>query len=261
MSDQGSPNATPPAVLLENVSYSYNGAPAVQDANLKISENEFVSVVGPNAGGKTTLLKLVLGLLSPNRGTVRVFGRSPQEICSRIGYVPQYANLDRLFPVTVMDVVLMGRLGRKTLLGPYRKSDRRAAEEALRSVGLFEFRRNSLFSLSGGQQQRALIARALASRPDLLLLDEPTASLDLVFEKELYELLEKLNENMTILLVSHDLAFVTRLVEKVVCVNRRVVIHPTSELTGETIREVYGGDLRMVRHDHREGSGIHDGHT
>jgi len=241
-----------PAVFLEDVSYSYNGSPAVQDANLQIPENEFVCIVGPNAGGKTTLLKLILGLLSPDRGKVRVFGRSPREVSSRMGYVPQYVNLDRQFPVTVMDLVLMGRLGKRTLLGPYRRADRQAAEEALRSVGLFERRRNSLFSLSGGQQQRALIARAIASNPDLLLLDEPTANLDLVFEEELYGLLKEFNERMTILLVSHDLGFVTHFVEKVVCVNRRVVIHPTSELTGETIREIYGGDLRMVRHDHKE---------
>jgi zinc transport system ATP-binding protein len=250
MNTQQDPDS--PAILLEDVSYSYNGAPAVEQANLRIPENDFVSIVGPNAGGKTTLLKLILGLLSPDRGKVQVFGRPPREVSSRIGYVPQYADLDRQFPVTVMDVVLMGRLGQRTLFGPYRKADRRAAEDALRSVGLFDRRRHSLFSLSGGQQQRALIARALAANPDLLLLDEPTANLDLVFEEELYELLRKFSEHMTILLVSHDLGFVTHLVEKVICVNRRVVVHPTSELTGETIREIYGGDIRMVRHDHRE---------
>jgi len=240
-----------PAVLLENVNYSYNGALALENVDLRIDEKDFACVVGPNGGGKTTLLKLILGLLRPDRGSVRVFGRPPDEARSSIGYVPQYADLDRQFPVTVMDVVLTGCLARKGLLGPYRKTDKRAAADALRDVGLFEHRKRSLFSLSGGQQQRALIARALAGTPSLLLLDEPTANLDFVFEQELYELLKKLNDRLTIILVSHDLGFVTQFVETVVCVNRRVVVHPTSELSGEMIREIYGSEIRMVRHDHK----------
>jgi len=239
----------PPVVLLENVSFSYDGHPVLENVNLHVAEHDFLCVVGPNAGGKTTLLKLILGLLKPTRGSLRVFGQPPEKVRSRIGYMPQHTSLDPMFPVNVMDVVLMGRLGRGKGPGPFRRKDKEAAEAALERVELHAVRYRSFSDLSGGQRQRVLIARALVTQPDLLLLDEPTSHVDAVVETELFEILNQLNEKMTIALVTHDLGFVSPYVKRVACVNRRVVVHPTSEITGEMINEIYGGDVHMVRHD------------
>jgi zinc transport system ATP-binding protein len=236
-------------VEIVNLHFSYNGHPVLEGVNLTIGQRDFVMVVGPNGGGKTTLLRLILGLLRPTSGQVRVFGRAPQEVCQRIGYMPQHARTDPGFPVTVMDVVLMGRLrGRR--IGPFVRADRLAAREALRQVEIEDLHDRPFAELSGGQRQRTLIARALAAQPELLLLDEPTASLDLAIEHELYGLLKRLNERLTILMVSHDLGFVSQVVKTVVCVKGQCAIHPTSELTGDLVSEIYG-DVRMVRHDQR----------
>jgi len=171
-----------------------------------------------------------------------------------VGYMPQHLRYDPQFPVTVMDVVLMGRLGGGGLagaLGWYRRADRRAALDALAEVNLREHASRPFSDLSGGQQQRVLIARALCAGPELLLLDEPTANVDARIEAQLLEILQELNRRMAVVMVSHDLGFVLDMVRTVVCVNRRVVVHPTSELTGQVIQDIYGGDVRMVRHDHR----------
>lgn len=244
-----------PVIALSGVDFSYDSSPVLTDVNLTISEQEFVWVVGPNGGGKTTLLKLMLGLLKPVRGIVRVFGRSPGKARPRVGYMPQYVRLDPQFPVDVMGIVLMGRLGNGVRWGPHRKQDKEAAAQALREVGLWEKQEHSFSTLSGGQQRRLLIARALACEPDLLLLDEPTANLDLAVEQELFELLRKLNQRLTIVMVSHDPAFVSQFVERVVCVNRKVAVHPTSEMEEEIMNELYGRRVRLVRHDQYNANG------
>ncbi len=236
-------------ITIENLSFKYNSVPVLENASLTINEKDFVWVVGPNGGGKTTLLKLILGLLRPETGTIRVLGKSPLQARTRLGYMPQYAHLDPQFPVNAMDIVLMGRLGDGNRWGPFRKSDKEAAERALRDVGLWDMRDKSFATLSGGQQRRLLIARALACEPEILLLDEPTANLDLTVERELYELLRRLNKKLTIVMVSHDPAFVSQFVERVVCVNRKVAVHPTCEMEGEYMKELYGRQVRLVRHD------------
>ncbi|HIJ64502.1 MAG TPA: ATP-binding cassette domain-containing protein [Candidatus Hydrogenedentes bacterium] len=238
------------AVALEGVSFAYNGAPVLEDAALRIGEREFVCVVGPNGGGKTTLLLLILGLLQPRCGQVRVFGGLPRHGRRRIGYSPQHARYDPRFPVTVLDVVLTGRLERH-LGGRYSATDKKAALAALDEVGLAGKLGWPLGALSGGERQRVFLARALACEPDLLLLDEPMSNVDLAVENRLIEILQTLNRRMTIMMVSHDLGFVADVVETVVCVNRKVVVHPTSAITGAIIQDIYGGDVRMVRHDHR----------
>jgi zinc transport system ATP-binding protein len=245
----------PPAIQFSDLWFGYDAHPVLENVNISIAEQDFVSVVGPNGGGKTTLVKLVLGLLRPTTGTVRVFGVPPEQARPRIGYMPQHAHLDTQFPARVRDVVLMGRLGQGRSYGPYSKKDKLIAEKALGEVKMVESRNKPLSSLSGGQRQRVLLARALACEPEMLVLDEPTANLDMVMEGELYELLNELNRTLTVVMVSHDLGFVSHFVKSVVCVKRKVVAHPTSEITGEIINEIYGAPMRMVRHDHGECEG------
>jgi len=238
------------AVDIRDLWFSYDSLPVLQDVNLSISAGQKVCMVGPNGGGKTTLVKLILGLLHPTRGQVRVLGGQPSGERKRIGYAPQHTAFDPKFPVSVTDVVLMGRIGQTGVLGPYRRSDRLAADEALQAVGLGDLGRRAFSDLSGGQRQRVLIARAIASGPELLLLDEPTANLDIGVEAEFHQLLEQLSEKLTLVIVSHDVGFVSQLVDKVVCVHGTVAVHPTAELTGELMRDLYGHDVMLVRHDH-----------
>ncbi len=238
------------AIELKDVSVGYGESIVLEDVTLTVEKGEFVSVIGPNGGGKTTLLRVLLGELPPWTGEVRVLERAPRAVRNRIGYTPQHARYDPAFPITVLEVVLMGRLGRFRGFR-YGRADRDAATLALSEVGLSEKSRQPFHALSGGERQRVLIARALAGEPELLLLDEPTSNVDAVAGDQLTTLLKTLNERMTIVLVSHDLGFVSTVVDTVFCVNRGVSLHPTSALTGDAIAEVYGDRYRMVRHDHR----------
>jgi zinc transport system ATP-binding protein len=238
-----------PAISMENVWFSYDGYPVLEEVNLSIPRGDFVSVVGPNGGGKTTLLKVILGLLKPSRGEVRVFGMPPDAARAHIGYMPQFVQLDPQFPATVLDVALMGRLGHGKPFGFYSKRDKEIAREALEQVGLGSVRKKPFAAISGGQRQRLFIARALVCEPQLLLLDEPTANLDVVMERDLYELLQELNKRLTIVIVSHDLGFVSQVVKDVVCVSRKVMMHATSDITGEIINEIYGAPMKMIRHN------------
>jgi zinc transport system ATP-binding protein len=246
-----------PVITFRGVSFSYGNAPVLEDVTFDVGPQESMCIVGPNGGGKTTLVKLMLGLLRPAKGEIRVLGRAPRQARVRVGYMPQHVLYDPQFPVTVMDIVLMGRLGRPGIdgfLGWPNREDRRAALEALQYVEMAGCCRQSFASLSGGQRQRVLVARALCSRPELLLLDEPTSNVDTLMESRLWELLRRLNRNMSILMVTHDLGVVSNLVEKVICVNRSVVVHATREITGEIMSDLYGGHVRMVRHgEHLEG--------
>lgn len=239
-----------PDIEINNLAFSYDTVPVLEDVNLKVKHGEFATIVGPNGGGKTTLLRLLLGILKPVQGKIAVLGSTPEKARLRVGYMPQHADLDPQFPVTVMDVVMLGRLGRR-FGGRYSKEDRQLALKALAEVQLESMVRTAFSTLSGGQKQRALIARALCCNPEMLLLDEPTANIDPEVEENLLTILQELNQRMTILLVSHDMGFVSRVVKSVICVNRRVLIHPTSRVDGTLIKDVYGDDYCMVRHDHR----------
>ncbi|WP_455383466.1 metal ABC transporter ATP-binding protein [Salinispira pacifica] len=234
-------------VVFDRVDFRYPGVPVIENASFELEETDFASIIGPNGGGKTTLARLILGLASPSSGTISVFGRPPQASRRRIGYVPQYAAFDPNYPVTLREVALMGRVGPRP--GFRRRRDLEAADNALEQVGLTALRSRPFAELSGGQRQRVLIARALASGPEILLLDEPTANVDAAVEHQLNALLHRLNEKLTILLITHDLGFVSELVNRVVCVNREVKVHPTSEVTAEMIQELYGGHIRRVDHE------------
>ncbi|MCD4825129.1 MAG: ATP-binding cassette domain-containing protein [Phycisphaerae bacterium] len=238
------------AIDISDVSFSYDGLPVLENVNLRIEAGDFVCVVGPNGGGKTTLLKLMLGLLQPGEGKVSVLGQPPHQACRQVGYMPQYSLHDLRFPVNVLDVVLMGRLRPGLRFGRYSQADRQAAMDALDAVEIADMHNQPLAALSGGQRQRVMIARALAAEPKLLMLDEPTNNLDIRIGEELYELLGELNRRMTVVVVSHDVGFAPGRVKTIVCVNRFVKVHPTAELTAELLREVYGGDIRLVQHSH-----------
>ncbi len=240
-----------PVIRCVDLDFGYDRRSVLSEVTLEIPDGDFVCVVGPNGSGKTTLLRLALGLLRPTRGRIEVFGQSPSRSAHRIGYVPQHPKLDPLFPISALDVALMGRLGQAPSFGFWRNQDRSSALDALAEVGLAHRKDSHFASLSGGQKQRVLIARALAGQPDLLLLDEPTAGLDAHVEEDFSRLLQELNKDRTIVLVSHDLGFVSGFVKSVICVGKKVQIHPTSAITGEVIADLYGSEMRLVRHDHR----------
>jgi len=235
-------------VEIRNVDFAYDDVLVLKDITLNIEEGNFLGIVGPNGSGKSTLLKLILGLLKPLRGNIRVFGQTPKRARPSIGYVPQHAEIDSSFPVDVMDVVLMGRLGKAPFIGSYRRIDREMAEEALKKVEIYEFRNHNFGTLSGGQRQRVLMARALVGKPEMLLLDEPTASIDGRVEQDIYELLKKLNAKVTIVLVSHDLGFISTYVNRVACVNRSLVCNPTELVTADVVEACYGGPVHMIKH-------------
>jgi len=239
-----------PVIELSGVSFAYGTVPVLQDIDLAVAPGEFLGIVGPNAGGKSTLLKLILGLLEPAAGRVRVLGRRPQAASPAIGYVPQYPAFARDFPVTVEQVVLTGRLGRGRLLGGYRREDREMARWVMTQTEIADLAPRRIATLSGGQLQRVLVARALACEPQILILDEPTANIDMRVESDIFDLLRVLNQRMTILVVSHDVAFISAYVRRVACVNRTLLCHATESIDGQVIQDLYGGEVRHVAHVH-----------
>ncbi|HRP34915.1 MAG TPA: ABC transporter ATP-binding protein [Gammaproteobacteria bacterium] len=238
------------ALTFEGVSFGYGDGPnVVEDVDLEIGSHELIGLIGPNGGGKSTLLKLAAGLLRPRKGKVRVFGRPPHEARDEIGYVPQFAHFARDFPITVAQAVLLGRLSGGFALR-WSTADRAAAARAIEETELDALADRPLTALSGGELQRVLIARALAAEPRLLLLDEPTSNLDQRAEEDIFALLARLNDRMAIVLVSHDVGFVTDFVQRVACISRTLICHTTSEVTGEVINELYGHPVRAVHHAH-----------
>lgn len=237
------------AISIRDLSFSYDTQIVLDGVNLEIKALDSICVVGPNGGGKSTLIKLMVGLLYPDAGYVRVFGEKPETARLRVGYVPQYARYDPQFPISVLEVVSMGCLG-NSWSGGYTKKDKEKVMECLGITGLTHLAGRPFSSISGGERQRVLIARALASEGDILILDEPTANIDHESELHFFDLLTELNKRMTILMVTHEVGFASTFFKRIACVNKQVVIHPTSALTGDLIREMYGGDLQMIRHDH-----------
>jgi zinc transport system ATP-binding protein len=239
-----------PVIALRGVSFAYGAAPVLENVDFDVARGEFLGIVGPNAGGKSTLLKLILGLLEPGAGEIRVLGRSARIASREIGYVPQYPAFARDFPVTVEQVVLTGRLGPGRLLGGYGAQDRELARWVMTQTEIADLAQRRIATLSGGQLQRVLVARALACEPQILILDEPTANIDMRVESDIFDLLRVLNQRMTILVVSHDVGFISAYVGRVACVNRTLLCHPTESIDGQVIHDLYGGDVRRVAHAH-----------
>lgn len=244
------PHLNPPALVeISHLYTGYNEETVLRDINLTVYQDDFIGLIGPNGGGKTTLLKTILGLLPPKKGSVSVMGQPPKRGRSHIGYVPQVAVYDSDFPISVQDVVRMGRLSPKRLFKPYNDEDDAIVHERLAWVDMLKHKDRALRELSGGQRQRIYIARALATQPDLLLLDEPTNSVDTEAQQHIYELLNEINQHgVTILLVSHDLNTISSHVKTIACLNRELHYHGEKEITPEMLQAAYGCPVELIAH-------------
>jgi len=222
----------------------------LEDINLKLQRADFLGLIGPNGGGKSTLLKVMLGLIKPDNGRIRIFGMEPEAARARMGYLPQKTIFDQNFPIKVLEVVQMGRFSRTGLFRSYGPADRNAAYCALEAVGMEDRADREIGALSGGEQQRIFVARSLVSDPELLLLDEPTAGVDSSQQTEFYELLCHLNQDMgiAIVLVSHDITAISKYVGKIACLNQRLYYHGSKELTNEDIEKAYGCPVEVIAH-------------
>lgn len=242
--------AAVPAIDVRHVWVSFRGMTVLEDVTFDVAPGEFLGIIGPNGGGKTVLLRVILGLIKPDRGDIRIFGRPPERAGGDVAYVPQYPSFDPRFPIRVLDVVMLGRLAGRGLMRRHTREDRERAMEALRRVQAEDLAGREIGKLSGGQLQRVLIARGLATDPRLMLLDEPTASLDSSVVGAFYELLQALSERMTIVLVSHDLSVMSKYVRSVACLNRTMHYHHSREITREMVEEAYGCPIDFVIHRH-----------
>ena len=230
-------NRSPHAIELESVCFAFGGEEVLHDISLDIPEGDYLAVLGPNGGGKTTLLKLILGLLDPDSGDISVYGHAADQGGQQLGYVPQLTQISTTFPMKVLDVVLMGRLG---VHGTNRAKDLEAARSALERVDMLPRANKRIGELSGGQRQRVYIARALAGEPKALLLDEPTASVDISGKSRLFDMLDELNRSMTLVVVSHDISILHTKVKRVACVNQTLHLHDKPEITPEMAAMMFG---------------------
>lgn len=217
-------------ISLDQVSFSYEDVLVLKDISFSIEPGQFIGMIGPNGGGKTTLLKLIMGFIKPTKGHISILGTSPANARNQIAYVPQSLRYDKQFPISVLELVLGGRLSHLPWYGAFSKEDVDAALHALDLVGMLKYKDRGFGNLSGGQAQRTLIARALASNPQLLLLDEPTANVDANAEQEIYEILKNLQGKMTILMVTHNLNAAIQLFEKVLCIQQNCTILKPQEV-------------------------------
>ncbi len=249
-----------PAIEIRQLSAGYGGLPVIEGIDLTVPPDGYLGIIGPNGGGKTTLLKSILGLLPPIRGAVRIFGADPISGRLDVGYVPQYPEFDHAFPISVWDVVLMGRRARRGLAPGWAPEDRRAAEQALEQVQMIDHRTDRIGDLSGGQSQRIYIARALAAQARILLLDEPTASVDSRIQESVYELLSELNRDVAIVLVTHDVGVISSHVKQIACLNHRLYTHGDQTLTADMLEQAYQCPVDLIAHGvpHRVLSHHHD---
>ncbi|SDK87431.1 zinc transport system ATP-binding protein [Maridesulfovibrio ferrireducens] len=234
-------------ISFSNVSFGYGPHDVIDDVSFDILKGDYLAVLGPNGGGKTTLLKLLLGLLKPKKGCVEILGKAPGKHGGQIGYMPQYTSVSESFPITVRDAVLMGKVSPsiKGVFGIRFAGNASAdVEKALDRVGMLSLINRRISDLSGGQKQRVFIARAIVDEPQIILLDEPTASVDQAGKNSLYCLLRELNQDMTVIMVSHDISVLGQGVKSVACVNRKVHMHDQPKITRELLSEAYGENER-----------------
>ena len=241
---------TQAAIEISDLNFSIEQLSILKNISMTIEQGDFAGLVGPNGGGKTTLLKLILGLYKAQSGRISVFGKPVKKQRKLFGYVPQFANFNSDFPISVQDTVLQGRLGVTLCLGRYCKQDKDISLKVMQETEILDLASRSILSLSGGQMQRVLVARALAAEPRILLLDEPTANIDQRAEKDIFDLFKTINKRMTILIISHDIGFVSEYINKVFCLNKTLVCHDASPVTSDTIHALYGDHVSEVHHHH-----------
>ncbi|BAW31146.1 MAG TPA: ABC transporter ATP-binding protein [Methanothermobacter sp.] len=234
------------AVEIKNLHYKINNKTILEDINLKIYKREFLAIIGPNGGGKTTLLKMIIGLLKPTKGNIKVFGLKPETARKKIGYLPQRRHFDTDFPINVFETVLMG-----CYHGPlkgYTRKDKEKVDKWLKRLEIDHLKDERLDNLSGGQLQRVFLARALVREGELLLLDEPTSSVDPLFQEKFYELLDELKHEIAIVMVSHDIGMVATHVDRIACLNQKLFSHGTPEEALECIEDVYKCPVELIAH-------------
>jgi zinc transport system ATP-binding protein len=236
---------------LKNITAGYHGHTVLQDIDFSVFEEDFIGVIGANGSGKTTLLKVILGLVRPVTGSIRFFseGQKQGSTKHKIGYLPQYTMFDPKFPIRVFDVVLSGLSANMGLLRHFSKEEKQRAEQVMERMGILQLKKKAIGELSGGQMQRVFLARSLVSSPRLLLLDEPNTFVDKGFEVNFFEILEELNREVAIILVSHDLGMIVSHVKTIACVNRNLYYHDTNEITQELL-DNYNCPIDLITHGH-----------
>ena len=239
-----------PLIQITDLSASYDNKTVLSHINLTVYEQDFLGVIGPNGGGKTTLVKAILGLHQPDNGQIRFFrnGKETPEI--NMGYLPQYNSIDKKFPISVYEVVLSGLSKQKSLFKRYSKEQHEQVREIIARMGLEGCEDRAIGQLSGGQLQRAMLGRALVSNPEVVILDEPNTYIDKRFEAKLYELLEEINRERAIILVSHDIGTVLQNVKTISCVNETLDYHPDTEVPAEWLEEHFGCPIELLGHGH-----------
>ncbi len=236
-----------PVLEIDHVHFYFGTRHVLEDICFSVYENDFIALIGPNGGGKSTLGRLIVGLLTPESGRISLFGQSPQQGRNQVGYLAQFSGSDPDYPIRAIDIVLMSRLKNSVFFRPTRK-DIASAEEALQQVRALHLKNRPLSDMSGGEKQRILLARALLNKPKMLLLDEPTASVDTPTENEFYDLLKELNKSMAIVMISHDITAVSVMVNKIACLNKTLIFHSTTEVTQEDLFKTYHCDVELIAH-------------
>ena len=214
------------AVEVKNLYFKYEKEWVLENINFDLNDKEFLAIIGPNGGGKTTLLKLLLGFLSPTKGEIKIYGKNPKENRILIGYVPQHTNFSLDLPITVFDIVMQGRLKKGKFF--YNKLDKEKAKEILKNLKIEKLKNKKIKDLSGGERQKVLIARALVSEPKIIIMDEPTSAIDIKGQKEILDLIENLK--ITRIVVSHDIKILLRNVDKIAYINKKAIIHEGPKL-------------------------------
>lgn len=230
------------AISIKNLNVNFNGFEILKDVSIEIPQKEFLGIIGPNGGGKTTLIKAILGLIKPISGQILIMGKQIKEAKNIIGYVPQYNSFEKEYPISVFDVVKIGTIGKNF------NNVTSEINNALKLVEMYEYKDRLINELSGGQKQRILIARALVSNPKILLLDEPTASVDTKSGRNFYELLKELNKDITIVMVSHDIGVLSQYVNKIACLNKNLVYHDSKEISVEMLEQTYHCPVDLIAH-------------
>lgn len=235
-------------ITIKDLGVEYDSFPVLDGINLTVYKNDFLGIIGPNGGGKTTLLKVILGLIRPSSGEVRIMGKKPVEARKYIGYVPQFSVHEYDFPINVWNVAIMGRLSQKRLLENFNNEDIEATRKGLETVNMLDLKDRQIDKLSIGQKQRVFVARALVSQPKILLLDEPTANVDEPMQNDIYEFLKKLKDKITIILVSHDIGVISSYVDKIACLNCKFFYHGDKEISQEVLEATYKCNVDLIGH-------------